>query len=96
MNKIIPNVDVLLGMDVIKALGGVLINDEGVVQWVRKKNFAMAAKVANSKEKQLDDEDFQANFDGSSWNAEVREWIDAGVLVEHDPVIHGKYEIMCF
>ena len=81
----------------------------------------MTAKVANSKEKQLDDEDFQANFDGSSWNvkwkrknavlpdkagpkktysikdknregfdAEVREWIDAGVLVEHDPVIHEK------
>jgi len=71
--KLLPNVEVILGMDVIRAVGGVMVTGRGV----EFPNIDVCASGLTPRREniRIEDKDFVAEFDGTSWK--VR-WIWKG------------------
>ena len=69
MDRMVEGINLVMGMDAICHLGGVLINGDGVDFRTAK----CAIEVHSSKEKEemvIEDQDFQAEFDGRAWTVE--------------------------
>ena len=66
MDKLIPEFDVVLGMDAIKRLGGLRLHGDASLQ------FGLSA--VGTKSLEIEDADFQASFDGNKWTVRWR-WV---------------------
>ena len=69
VSRILPGVDVLIGVDAVHALGGVKIDGEGRVAMMRGRTVDVAALVkdCSSKELTITDQDFLAVFKDGAW-----------------------------
>jgi hypothetical protein len=66
--SLVCNADIILGFDVIKRLGGVLISKDGCVSWGPKP--CATAVMAPANQLKIEDTDFLAVFDGNKWTVE--------------------------
>ena len=66
IEEIVPGVDVLLGVDAIKKLGGVIFDEQGKIKWVKANESETVLGIANTET--IDDADFMSYFNGESWN----------------------------
>jgi len=72
IDEIMPETHVLLGMDVVKRLGGVIITADGQVKWLRRENMTMSVQTEESTNvispgNRISDVDFDAIFDRGEW-----------------------------
>ena len=74
VDKIVGNVDVVLGMDIIKRLGGVTVSD-GTIQFGRVSCVIVSAGCEEERKEEdrvIVDKDFEAKFDGTDWTVRYR------------------------
>ena len=74
--------DVILGMDVIKCMGGVSTGKDSSVIWGNNCCAAGAVSVRDDKRMQIEDSDFSAVFDGEKWTIEWK-WVDGEPKLEN-------------
>ena len=67
--------DVIVGMDVVKRMGGVSIGKDSSVIWGNNCCAAGAVIVRDDKRMLIEDSDFSAVFDGEKWTIEWK-WVD--------------------
>ena len=75
--------EAIIGIDLIKKLGGVFVNPTLEVQFGRKKFSAAIGKTCEEKQLVVSDHDFRAHFHGQKWTVEWK-WNDG------EPVITNK------
>ena len=73
MNRIIDRIDVIIGMDVINEMGGVTIGGVTIKEAEVKFGDVHCAVAAHQLNVcKIEDENFEANFDGEKWMVEGR------------------------
>ena len=70
VDSVVGDIDVVLGMDVIKRLGGVTIS-EGVIRFGRV-SCAIVARTEDTERRNIEDKDFDAEFDGKKWTVRYK------------------------
>ena len=71
---LVCDADVILGMDVIRYLGGVCIGSQSEVSWGHQHCAVGVISHANDRRIHIDDTDFTASFDGEIWTVEWK-WL---------------------
>jgi hypothetical protein len=90
LEKILPGVDVILGMDVIGRLGGVTVSVEGGTPRVQFGTVTGCVAAQLTRTKSIEDKDFTAEFDGRKWTVKWK-WKSSGAPVPRNRV--GCYSI---
>ena len=68
---LVCGVDVILGMDIVKPLGGVCIGKDGGVSWGGKHCALGVTSTSGERPKmRIQENDFTAEFDGHQWTVE--------------------------
>ena len=77
LDKLVAGIDVILGLDAIDRLGGATIakgqvkfGNQYVTKMARGANSNDTIQVTKPRPCQIEDEDFQAHFDGVKWTVE--------------------------
>ena len=75
MDRMVEGIDLVMGMDVIRQMGRVLINGDGIdfgaVKCAVAVHSSKDCEVGKEKEEMvIKDRDFQAEFDGRTWTVE--------------------------
>ena len=79
---LVCDADVILGMDIIKRLGGVCIGRDSGVSW-GSKHCAAGVMATEDRKMKIEDSDFTAEFDGHRWVVEWK-WENG------EPLLHNQ------
>jgi hypothetical protein len=97
VTEVLPGCEMLLGMDAIRAMGGVEIGEDGKASFKRRSMCVLAEKDSAVR---IDDEDFVGEFKDGHWTVEWK-WNagDAGPILANkvpqysiDPAAKGAFE----